>query len=508
VFQRAGSEQADEQADEQRDEQAGQQADERCGAPYSSGRARIATVLPWLVLAGALGALVALVVVGAAWPPMLPLAILAVVLAVSTNRDVLFPGEYAASADVAVLVAAVVAFRGQGALVGPLMLGLLAGVLDIVHWQQRSFVRMAWNSGERGLAALGAAGAFAAAAHGVGASPAALAMAALAAAAAGTAVDAALSVGQFVAHGGTVRDGARAVIEIDALVLPLACAGAASGFLAGAVGWWAILPPTLALGLVPELVQARARVPRTWCATRCSQSRSRRSRAWWFRSSRFPTTHGRRAPRRRGAGRGGTGRGARTSVPVALGLAVVAAAFTVTASHALFAGLLVGATATASSWWCTRAGGRARTISAVALAAIGGAASGAVVGEVDGLTVPAVLGAVAAVAVFAAVALVAQDSGWRTREAMVPVWAAPIVAMVVGPGIVVATAQRRSAAGPRAALSAVALVWCGAAPWRAGCLAPARSLAAGAAARCSRAAVPAPLRRGRRGRRQRCRTCG
>jgi hypothetical protein len=164
---------------------------------------------------------------------------------------------------------------------------------------------------------------------------------------------------------------------------------------------------------------------------------------------------------------------ARTSVPVALGMAVVAAAFTVSASHALFAGLLVGATATASSWWCTRAGGRARTISAVALAAIGGAAAGAVVGEVDGLTVPAVLGAVAAVAVFAAVALVLQDPGWRTREAMVPVWAAPIVAMVVGTGIAVATWREALPLPVLAlALGAVALVWCGAPPWRSRVLSP------------------------------------
>ena len=58
------------------------------------------------------------------------------------------------------LVAAVVAFRHDSALVGPWCVAFLAGPLDLLHWRQRSFVRMAYNAGNRMVATLAGAATF------------------------------------------------------------------------------------------------------------------------------------------------------------------------------------------------------------------------------------------------------------------------------------------------------------------------------------------------------------
>ena len=226
---------------------------------------RLVAVMSWSSFGIALVLLVAFLGAGQALPPVPGFLVFVALLALSTNDDVVFPSEYAASADLAVVLAAVVAFRHDvsysAPFVAPLLLGLLTGPLDVMQWRRRAFVRMAWNSGDRALAGLAAAGAFAAVAHVAGDSVVATVGTALAAAVAAMLVDTALSLVLVTALGNTLRAGWRTVVDIDVLQFPLACAGAAAGFLVTAVGAWAVVPPMLALVLLPELVQARSRVP-------------------------------------------------------------------------------------------------------------------------------------------------------------------------------------------------------------------------------------------------------
>jgi hypothetical protein len=189
--------------------------------------------------------------------------LLALVLALCVNRVALFPTEQAATAEAAVLVAAVVAFRADAAFLGPVVLGLLVGVLDALHWEQRSYLRMAHNAGNRALAALAAAGAFAAATSALGTSTVAIALAAGAAALAFAVVDVVLSVTLLRLQGETRRAALHHVLAIDALTLPLAVYGAATGVLAGEVGWWATAIALVPVAFVPEIVLVRAR----WRAT-------------------------------------------------------------------------------------------------------------------------------------------------------------------------------------------------------------------------------------------------
>ncbi len=108
----------------------------------------------------ALAAGVVLLAGGAVRPAPGPVLLLAVAAALCINRVVLFPTEHASTAEAAVLLAAVVGFRHDAVYLGPLLVGVLVGPLDTVHWGQRSFVRMAYNAGNRGLAALAASAAF------------------------------------------------------------------------------------------------------------------------------------------------------------------------------------------------------------------------------------------------------------------------------------------------------------------------------------------------------------
>jgi hypothetical protein len=188
--------------------------------------------------------------------------LLALVLALCVNRVALFPTEQAATAEAAVLVAAVVAFRADAAFLGPVVLGLLVGVLDALHWEQRSYLRMAHNAGNRALAALAAAGTFAAV-TGVGTGTVAIALAAGAAALAFAVVDVVLSVMLLRLQGAAPGAALHHVLAIDALTLPLALYGAATGALAGEVGWWATALALVPVAFVPEIVLVRAR----WRAT-------------------------------------------------------------------------------------------------------------------------------------------------------------------------------------------------------------------------------------------------
>ena len=103
---------------------------------------------------------VALVVAGLPLPEPVPVLVLAVFLVLAINRCTVFPTELAVSAEAAVLAAAIVAFRHDSAFVGPWCVAFLAGPLDLLHWRQRSFVRMAFNAGNRMVATLAGAASF------------------------------------------------------------------------------------------------------------------------------------------------------------------------------------------------------------------------------------------------------------------------------------------------------------------------------------------------------------
>src|SRR5689334_15438042 len=121
---------------------------------------------PWRVFALALFGVttaigVVLIAAGEPRPDPLPVLLLVLVLAVAVNRFAFFPSELAVTAEVAVLLAAVVGFAGQSALLGPWIVAFLAGPLDISHWRRRSFARMAYNAGIQMAATLVAAVVFA-----------------------------------------------------------------------------------------------------------------------------------------------------------------------------------------------------------------------------------------------------------------------------------------------------------------------------------------------------------
>ena len=89
-------------------------------------------------------------------------------LALCMNRFVFFPNETGVTADAAVLFAAMVAFGGDAAWLGPLCLALLVGPLDAKHWGTRSFARMAYNSGSTALATAAGLAVFVPLAHTLG----------------------------------------------------------------------------------------------------------------------------------------------------------------------------------------------------------------------------------------------------------------------------------------------------------------------------------------------------
>jgi hypothetical protein len=159
-------------------------------------------------------------------------------------------------------------------------------------------------------------------------------------------------------------------------------------------------------------------------------------------------------------------------IPMTVGAVVVAAAFAVGPGAGAFAGVLVGASTTAVSWWCSRDAARIGPAVAVAIAGGAGAAVGWLVSRGDhaGGAVVAGLGGLAG---FAAVALLAARGRSRRREAIVSVWGAPVGAAVLGAGVLVVT-RTSPAITPVVALvlSAVLLAWCGSTPWRSRVLSP------------------------------------
>ena len=212
---------------------------------------------------------------------------LAVFVVFAVNRFTFFPSEVAVTAEAAVLATAIVAFRHDSAFVGPWCVALLAGPLDLLHWRQRSFVRMAYNAGNRMLATLAGAASFTILLDSslLGTGAIRFGAAVLAAVLSYAAVEGAVGVVLVRLHTGASWLGAaRIELPLDALSVPLAVVGGAAGYLATEVGWWAatlVLVPTL---FVPELALGAA-VPA--CAgghaardhDRSRRARRRRARA-------------------------------------------------------------------------------------------------------------------------------------------------------------------------------------------------------------------------------------
>jgi hypothetical protein len=198
---------------------------------------------------------------GASLPHLAPVLVLVGALALAVNRMALFPSEWSATAEAAVIVAAVVSMASDAALLGPMLVASAAGPLDLFHVRGRAYSRMAYNAGNRVLAALLAAVVFGAVHDTSLSTPAArFALAALAASAAFAAVDLACYVGfEHLRSGTSVRVAVRDDLFLDSLTLPLGMLGALAGWLAVAVGWWAAALVLVASTLTPELVVVHAR---------------------------------------------------------------------------------------------------------------------------------------------------------------------------------------------------------------------------------------------------------
>jgi hypothetical protein len=208
---------------------------------------------------GAVGAGVALLAAGSSRPALGPVLLLAVATALCVNRFALFPSEHAATAEAAVLLTAVVGFHATAPYLGPLAIALLVGPLDGLHWEQRSWLRMAYNTGNRSVATLAAAATCAGLHEGLGNTAAAWVGVVLGSALAFVVVDVGLSALLFRLRGSATRVALTHALDVDALAWPLACVGGAIGLLALDSAWWIALLALLPIAYVPEVVVARAR---------------------------------------------------------------------------------------------------------------------------------------------------------------------------------------------------------------------------------------------------------
>ena len=319
--------------------------------------------------AGAVAVGGVLVALGAPVPTLGPILLLALAAALCVNRFALFTSEHAATAEAAVVLAAVVGFRSEAAYLGPLVVGLLVGPLDALHWEQHSFVRMAYNAGNRGWSALAAAGVFAGVQEVVGTSTAAWVLAVAASAVAFTLVDETLSVVLLRLHGERLRASVLHVFDVDLLALPFALVGAAAGILAGEVGWWATVLALLPIALAPELLLARARARAT----------SMRDLAALLSAIAILATVALVTPVAATASLAilcvlavllgiELAPGRRALVPPLVALVVIPACVLLDGDRLRVGAVIVALVTTATSWWCERTVSRVRVVAALAVA--------------------------------------------------------------------------------------------------------------------------------------------
>ncbi len=219
----------------------------------AAGEPRAVRWLVGVTLAGAFALVVVALVRGQPVPALGPLLALAVAAAVAVNRVALFPVELAITAEVTVLIAAVVGLHGSSPLVGPLLVALLTGVLDRAHWERRSFLRMGFNAASRAWAVAAAVLALACFGHEmvVGAFVAVLAF---------IAVDVLFTFVLLVAlREPSSRSWVRTEVGLGGLGVGLGCIGAAIGAFAPDVGWWLAPVACAAVATVPELAISRLR---------------------------------------------------------------------------------------------------------------------------------------------------------------------------------------------------------------------------------------------------------
>jgi hypothetical protein len=417
--------------------------------------------------AGALAAGAALLLSGSPIPSLGPVLLLAIATALCVNRFALFPSEHAATAEAAVVLAAVVGFRSDAPYLGPLVVALLAGPLDALHWEQRSFVRMAYNAGNRGWSALAAAGALALVHELGGSSTAAWVVAVVLTATTFAGLDAALSIGLMCLHGERFRAALAHVLDVDVLTFPIALVGAAAGIVANEVGWWSSVLVLLPAAFAPELVLARARARAVAARDVAALSAIVAVLATIALVTPVPATVtlavlcalavllGIEAAPDRGA-----------LVPPLIGVVVVVACAVLDTDRVRVGAVTVAVVATGVSWWCVRQRRGTRWLVAIAVA-LGAALAGAQAAiELPRTVGGLVAGAAIAGATFEVVALLVAPA--RRRRMVALVWLAPVFATAVA-GAMTWRAIGDVGAGATVGLIAAALVgWAawGSPAWR------------------------------------------
>jgi hypothetical protein len=238
-------------------------------APAAAREPRIVVAYACALLAVAIAALVAAAGSGAALPALGICLLLAVPVAICMNRFVLFTNEVGATAEAAVLFAALVLFRDDAVVLGPLVIALLVGPLDANHWERRSFVRMAYNSGSQALTTLVCVAVFVPLSDGFGSSWPGVTAAAAVAVLPYILVETAFGVTLVVLRGERTGPAVRHQLPVNALALVLALYGAGVALLVPAVGWWCVPVLLVPVAFVPELTFALLRTrrwsgPRPW----------------------------------------------------------------------------------------------------------------------------------------------------------------------------------------------------------------------------------------------------
>jgi hypothetical protein len=214
-----------------------------------------------VLLVGALLVTGAAVVLDGRWPPLGPVLLLAVPLALCTRRFVVIPDEPGAT-DAAVIFAAMVAFHDRAPWLGPLVLALLAGPLAAEHWTAQAFVRMAYHSGRTTLVTAAALVTYGIGTGVLGASAPALLGAAAVAVVPYMLAESVLGAGLDAMLGERLAAAMRHHLPAGAIAIPFALLGAGAGIAAVDLGWWsagALLLPAL---LLPELLLLLVRVRR------------------------------------------------------------------------------------------------------------------------------------------------------------------------------------------------------------------------------------------------------
>ena len=424
-------------------------------------------VLCLAILGAAVGIGCLLIAAGALRPAPGPVLLFALAVALCVNRFVLFPSEQATTAEAAVLLAAVIGLRDDAVFLGPLAVALLVGPLDTLHWEQRSFLRMAYNAGNRGLAVLAASAAFVGVRELAGSSAVGVAFPVMAAVASFAVVDVVLSVTLLVLQGQACRSATREVRAIDALTVPVAFYGAGVGFLAGGIGWWALALALVPAAFVPELVITRARRRATVL----------RDLVLGLAVIALLLVSAVVAPVPDAptlavlvaigvlAGTELTIR-AGTLVSPLLAVAVVGAIVVADGDRAFFAAALMGATGTLTTWLLTTVGCRSRALGASAVAAVAGLLAAAVFTVAPGTVAAKALAALAGGAAFEIAAVLIGPREWR-RQATDAAWTLPLLALAIAAALLWRVLSLGGAAVFVAMVAgALALAaWWGAPPW-------------------------------------------